>query len=270
MYSIIAKIKRRLVLMATNRLSHWLCDPLEKLINPYDKSVFLSAALSGYSVVIITAATDLVTLENTIASIDQELAGSPAEIIIVAPSKLKLTRAFTLPIKLVPYRDLNFLSAMITRKKNLGVRHCQYDKVVLTHDYILFEAGWKAGWDKFGTDFAVAMNPIKDQDGSRFRDWLVLDYPGIGAGFLPYHAEATPYQYISGTYFVVKRDFYLANPLDESLRWGEGEDIEWSKRIRTKTIFKFNPDSVVRCSKLKGSILIWEQNNLTLEKIFAK
>lgn len=268
MASFIAKIKRRLVLLATNPVSHWLFDPLEKFLNPYSSST--APALAGYSVVIITGGNDLLTLQNSLTSIDQELSGSRAEIIIVGPAKLQLTKEFSLPIKIVPYSDLSFLSPLITRKKNIGVSLAQYDKVVLTHDYILFESGWKAAWDKFGTDFDVAMNQIKDQDGSRFRDWLVLDYPGIGAGFLPYHTEATPYQYISGTYFVVKRDFYLANPLDESLRWGEGEDIEWSKRVRLKTIFKFNPYSVVRCSKLKGSILIWEQNNLALEKIFAK
>lgn len=265
----IDKAKKRLVQLMTNGLTHLLFDLLEKLINPYPNNYKHEAVEKGYSVVVISGGQDLVMLENSLQSIANELTGTLSEIVLVGPSNIKLRRSFGVPIKFWAYHDLKFLSPLITRKKNIGVSLCRYDKVVICHDYILFEPGWQAGWKKFGDNFEVAINIINDQDGSRFRDWLVLDYPGVGAGFLPYHVEATPYQYISGTYFVVKRDFYLANLLDERLRWGEGEDIEWSKRVRLKTIFKFNSYSQVRCAKLKGPTLIWQQNNLVLEKLFS-
>jgi len=266
----LTKIKKKLVLLMTNPLGHFIFDPLEKLINPYPKESSIKGLGKGYSVVIITGADDLAMLEDVIISIDQELAGTPAEIILVGPAKIKLSRQFNVPVKIITYRDIKFLTPMITRKKNLGVKSCQYNKVVVTHDYVLFEAGWRAGWDRFGDDFDIAMNKMKNQDGSRFRDWLAWDYPGIGVGFLPYTAEVTPYQFINGTYFVIKRDFYLANPLNEKLRWGEGEDIEWSKRIRTKTVFKFNPHSSVKCAKFKPPIKDWDNNSMALQKIFSQ
>ena len=58
--------------------------------------------------------------------------------------------------------------------------------------------------------------------------------------------------YISGTFFCVKKDFFLENLLDESLVWGEGEDVEWSLRIRDKTQFKMNCMSTVKYLKLKS------------------
>ena len=57
--------------------------------------------------------------------------------------------------------------------------------------------------------------------------------------------------YISGTYFCVKKHFFMDNLLDENLFWGDGEDVEWSKRVRVKTQFTFNPHSIVKYRKLK-------------------
>lgn len=261
------KISKRLKLLITNHFPHTFFDYLESRFNPYPPTLSTSAQ-SGYSIVIITGGEDLPMLRSVLESIDQELSGQRAEIILIAPPNFQLDYSLQIPIRIIAYRDLPFLMPLITRKKNLGVRLAIYDKVVVMHDYLIFQAGWHDAWQRYGDQFDLAVNCIKDQDGSRFRDWLVLDYPGVGAGFLPYHAEATAYQYISGTYFVVKRDFYLANPLDDYRRWGEAEDIEWSKRIRTKTTFKFNDQAVVRCAKFKGPMLVWADNNLALEKIF--
>lgn len=206
----IDKAKKRLVQLMTNGLTHLLFDLLEKLINPYPNNYKHEAVEKGYSVVVISGGQDLVMLENSLQSIANELTGTLSEIVLVGPSNIKLRRSFGVPIKFWAYHDLKFLSPLITRKKNIGVSLCRYDKVVICHDYILFEPGWQAGWKKFGDNFEVAINIINDQDGSRFRDWLVLDYPGVGAGFLPYHVEATPYQYISGTYFVVETRFLFS------------------------------------------------------------
>ncbi|UVV62742.1 hypothetical protein NXY01_00345 [Bacteroides fragilis] len=83
-------------------------------------------------------------------------------------------------------------------------------------------------------------------------DWLVYDYPNIGPALLPYKIQCKKYQYISGTYFVVKKDFFINNLLDEKLRWGEGEDVEWSKRVREKANIVFNNNSCVSFLKDKS------------------
>ena len=269
MEKLIEKIKNKIIHLTTEKLPRFFIDPWEKWRNVFPQNLAIANAAKGWSVVVITGGNDVPTLEKVIGSIDSELSGSPAEIVLVGPPKLKLSRQFNLPIKYLAYRDAKPMPPLITRKKNWGVRLCQYDKVVICHDYILFEPEWKKGWDDFGDDFTVAMNIIKNKNGERFRDWSVWDYPEFGQGLLPYAVELTRYQYISGTYMVVKRDFYLANQLDERLRWGGGEDVEWSKRVREKTVFKFNPHSVVRCAKQKEANLgNWSACTEQLEKEF--
>lgn len=252
------------------KLLSLVINPLERFNNHLSNRLSLINSTQGWSVVVITGGQDLIMLERVLASIDRELVGTPAEIIIIGPDSLKLKSHYNLPIKHFSYFDSKLLKPLITLKKDIGVRLCQYDKVVLTHDYILFESGWKNGWDNYGENFEVAVNCILNKDGSRYRDWLVWDYPNIGPALLPYHVEAHQYQYISGTYFVVKRDFYLAHPLNTSLRWGEGEDVEWSLRIRKKINFKFNSNSTVKCAKQKEAMGSgWDNNSLLLSKLLS-
>ena len=60
--------------------------------------------------------------------------------------------------------------------------------------------------------------------------------------------------YISGAYWVAKKDFMTKNKLNEQLLWGEGEDVEWSKRVRKKIEFDFNELSTVKLLKEKEVI----------------
>jgi hypothetical protein len=41
-------------------------------------------------------------------------------------------------------------------------------------------------------------------------------------------------------------------PLNEDLVWGESEDVEWSKRVRKVTCFKFNKYSKTILQKHKN------------------
>ena len=59
------------------------------------------------------------------------------------------------------------------------------------------------------------------------------------------------YMYISGAYWVAKKEVMLEFPLDENLCWGEGEDVAWSKQVREKYTFSMNPYSTVRTLKFK-------------------
>ena len=152
-------------------------------------------------------------------------------------------------------RRLLFRTGAICHKKNLGANHAKYDRLCMMHDYVGIEAGWMKGFDGFGLEWDVSMNIILNKDGSRYRDWTVWDYPLLSnkktkACLLPYN-RYTQYMYISGTYFCVKRDFFLKNQLDEKLFWGDDEDVEWSLRVRTKTKFKMNINSKVKFLKLK-------------------
>lgn len=72
---------------------------------------------------------------------------------------------------------------------------------------------------------------------------------------IPYNfSNLTKYMYISGTYWISKKNVMLEFPLNEKLSWGESEDVEWSKRVREKYIFEMNENSSVSFLKYKDKV----------------
>ncbi|MBI3442664.1 MAG: hypothetical protein HY007_02770 [Candidatus Sungbacteria bacterium] len=230
-------------------LLRFVSQRYENIINPKTNLLPIDVKV-GWSIVIITDGKSNNLLQQAIQSMTRELKGTPFEIIVVGPPRLA-REAFMAGVRHVPYRELNLASGWITKKKNMGVALARYDKVVLTHDYLALEPGWKKGFDEFGSDFDVCMNRIINTDGARWKDWIKFDVSTMKFALIPYDAKHTEHQYISGTYFAVKRNFYAENPLDENLRWGEGEDAEWSRRIIPITEFHMNTGSVVKLLRYK-------------------
>ena len=249
----------------------YIAETYEKMRNTVPKTP--PPAKIGWSVVVITAGRNKESLNLFITSAHMELTGTDYEIVVVGPPKLDFSY-LEKDIKLihVPFRELSVwtVPGATSKKKNLGVKHARYDKVVVSHDYIVFLPGWKAGYDSFG-NFTVCTNVVLDIDGNRHRDWVTWDYPGVGQSLLPYTREYTEYQAIGGNYFAVKRDFFLLNLMDENLRWSEGEDIDWALRIRRKVKFRVNPESKVQYSKkTKGIFGNWLEGTQKLEVILKQ
>jgi hypothetical protein len=159
----------------------------------------------------------------------------------------------------------------ITRKKNLITEFAKYENIVFLHDYLIFDSNWYSGYLRYGNDFNICMNRIENTDHSRFGDWLIWHKNnnfmdeiirannGNGVCLIPYElTHLTPFMYISGTYWVAKKYFMKNFPLDETRVWGEGEDLEWSARVRQVTPFKINQFSTVRSIKQKA---IWPIEN---------
>ena len=125
------------------------------------------------------------------------------------------------------------------------------------HDYIELKPDWHQGYVDLGNNFNVCINPIYNQNYSRFRDWTLWaeDAEPIVKNrefLLPYdETTLSKWMYISGAYFVAKKDFMTSYPLNENLLWGESEDVEWSKRVRNITNFSINQKSSVRLLKQK-------------------
>ena len=142
------------------------------------------------------------------------------------------------------------VAGWITKKKNLITQHAKYENVVYMHDYHIFKSDWYEGFLEFGSDWDVCMNKIEDFWGHRFRDWVSWDSPKYGKRRLaPYDDESSDFVkhcYISGSYWVAKKKFMEENPLDEQYLWGQGEDLEWSFRIRDKFNYRMNKLSTVK------------------------
>ena len=148
----------------------------------------------------------------------------------------------------------------ITRKKNIITENARYENIVYLHDYVSLVEGWYKGFLKFGNEFDICMTQMQNADGTRFRDWNIWRDHGDPREndldrLLPYDVtNLSKIMYISGAYWVAKRDVMKKFPLDESLSWGEGEDVKWSKQVREHYQFSINPHSKVQLLKQKDKI----------------
>lgn len=152
----------------------------------------------------------------------------------------------------------------ITRKKNIITQHARYENIVYLHDYIVLEPGWYEGFSKFG-EFDIASNIILDSRGERQIDWslwyedILFCYDKSGNDTIETRKFLLPYDvtdlskamYLSGSYWVAKTNIMKEFTLNESLCWGQAEDVNWSKQVRQKYNFSFNPNSTVRYLKEK-------------------
>lgn len=233
----------------------------------------------GWSFCIVNVPGNERVLYNSLENLFSEIGNSPCEVIVVGSTCLN-TRYYK-DVKFIHFDEevfqpnlkrksilkalraksiypLLFREGAICHKKNLAAKIAKFNKLCIMHDYISIMPGWLSGYKSFGEDWDVAMNVIFNSDGSRHRDWLSWDHPfltkkknGEGACLLPYDLY-TKYMYMPGQYFCVKRKFFLMNKLDEKLFWGEGEDVEWSFRVREKTRFRMNTSSAVKYLKFKS------------------
>lgn len=271
---IFKKVKKRIYdCIQKNPLLRSFLDNEERQNNKY--SAYHGTITEGWSFVIVTSGTECDVLTKSIQSILEcfESKEKPFEIIVVGQNDNYPSN--DTHVKYIPYRGSKILSGWITLKKNLGAYNARYDKLVVMHDYVRLTKGWYEGFNEFGDDFLVCTNIIKRKDGLRARDWCVYDYPDLGAAMLPYEKNCNEYIYISGTYFVCKTKFYIEHPLDETRRWAEEEDVEWSRRIRQITQFKINTLSCVEFLKDKPLYdapycYNWIENTIKLYRIFGK
>ena len=192
------------------------------------------------------------------------------EVIIVGNSKLNKNK-----IKVIPFDD-TIKNAWITKKKNLITENANYENIVYSHDYIIYEPDWYNGYLKYGDKFEICMNKILNVDYSRWRDWVLWPHNNSIVDSIvcenrhcniPYELNhLSKHMYISGTYWVAKKSIMEKFPLDESLAACEGEDVEWSMRVREHYNFSMNINSTVRCLKYKYPSFNFADQN-TIDKL---
>jgi hypothetical protein len=163
--------------------------------------------------------------------------------------------------------DENIKNNWITKKKNIIAQEAKYENLVIFHDYFSFSKNWYNSFFEIEKDFLecdVCCCPIFMKNKIRhFSDWVTLDHPILGKYFsLNYkNWNETKYQYISGGFFIVKKEFFMKNKLNEKLSWyekdknGNNEDVEWSLRIRDKAKIICNPKAHVYHLKIHNDMI---------------
>jgi hypothetical protein len=190
----------------------------------------------------------------------------------------------------IPF-DETIYPGWITKKKNIITQNAKYENIVYMHDYVILDDNWYNGYLKYGNNFDIIVNVIQNSNGERFRDWVLNMFflrglylinenrtmprinapdqwiqksehviekyhinPNIQAHFLSYDDDGKEWQkyiYISGTYWVAKKDVMDEFPLNENLMWAQSEDIDWCQRVRKKYMFKCNKYSTCKLIKQK-------------------
>lgn len=157
------------------------------------------------------------------------------EVLIVGNAKVKRVNT-----RVIEFNEMLNVQGWITRKKNLIIDEAHYEVIVFMHDYFIFCNDWFTQLKK-SESFDVGMSAITSPNGERYRDWViwphndnVLDLVVVGHRCLiPYDVDyLTEFMYISGAFWISTKKFMSENLLNESLMAGDGEDVEWSLRIR--------------------------------------
>lgn len=151
--------------------------------------------------------------------------------------------------------DENQKPGWTTRKKNILCQTAKYDNIVLMHDYYVFDKEWYKNMEQFTNDIPwdiCSCQQILINGKRHFTDWVVWDdpfYPRYSC--LPYDEwTRAPHMYISGGFFMVKKQVALDNPFNEELVHGQAEDVEWSLRVRNKYRIVCNGGAIVRHNKV--------------------
>lgn len=126
----------------------------------------------------------------------------------------------------------------ITKKKNKLIQNAKFNNLVIMHDRISFPETWYLTMERYGNCFDVLTNKILDEGSKRFRvqDWVTnergfYDFQNLKAGMLPYDMW-NPSVYIDGGFLIAKTQVLKAvGGYNESLHWGEAEDVDLSLRL---------------------------------------
>ena len=191
--------------------------------------------MTGISFVIVTSGTNDTAVKQLVDSI--EVLNIPDyEIIIVGGLTTTISQQHTIH---VPFDESQQSRPWLTRKKNLGSQVSKYDINVVMHDYHAFDPNWYDEFEKFGTDWDICIHStftVQSQGTKRANGWRIGNVPGypeIPWGLtIPWDIDCfVPYMAIQGAYWVCKRSVMIETPLNESLLWGQEDDIEWSSRV---------------------------------------
>jgi hypothetical protein len=84
---------------------------------------------------------------------------------------------------------------------------------------------------------------------------------------LPYNfvnnIKTNKYMYVSGAYYIIKKNIATTYLLDETLEWGQSEDVEYSKRLHEKEI-------IITCNHYSEAYLLKQKESIHWERLCFK
>lgn len=160
-------------------------------------------------------------------------------------------------VKFIPFKPK---IAWITKKKNLICQKAKYENLVITHDRYTFNKDWYDGMKKYGNYFEVLSCNVIDITNHRADDWttygmnlFVEKFDPVGnIGLLDYR-DWDINGYIAGGLYILKKTVWKRCLWDESLMWGQGEDLVFSRDLLSRGfVSRFNPFSSCKTFSDRG------------------
>ena len=142
----------------------------------------------------------------------------------------------------------------ISKKKNLIVSCAQYENICIIHDRIEFDIAWYDQMKKWGNCFeALSVPQILRRDKKRFGDWCCLDkkyfdkdrHRFLFAYYMDYK-DWDPHTVGFAGATMVKRTLLENIPFDETLYWGQYEDLKISQNfMESGYLLRMNPGPIL-------------------------
>lgn len=107
-------------------------------------------------------------------------------------------------------------------------------------------------------------------NSKRYLDWMFLDYPKIGKCFCPYDIKDRRYMFFHGSYYILKRSFITNNKFSNYLNHKQGEDIDWSIRVRKKIKFALSDHLTLFIERFSYESEVLNDKNFIKNNILIK
>jgi len=110
------------------------------------------------------------------------------------------------------------------------VERARYERLVVCDDDLVFRPDFRHGIERHADDFDALAVRVLNPDGSRYWDRCTVGGPR-GHRLLRYDEEEDENVYLSGAICVLRREATLRVRWNADLRFYEGEDVDFSRRL---------------------------------------
>ena len=222
-------------------LIKFLIKTINFFLKNYNESYFLKNELTnsnvdkkGWSIIFLTYNVNN-NLKPKIKKYKEIFKLKNHEIIILANFNKK-----NISIKGVRLINLNSKKITLGKKRNLAVKLSNYSNLIMSLDYFVINKFKLKDIEKEILKNDLLIPKIKTLDKKRYLDWVFLDYPRIGKSLCPYNLKDRRYMFFHGSYLILKKKFIKKNLFSNYLDHQQGEDVDWSLKVRKRIKFKLS------------------------------
>lgn len=233
------------VFQFANFLQKWTGGALElvsqtRRVSDYEFAVRLTheeprdTRLDALSFAVVTDGRKPAGVRNFIDSARRACAGRSLryEILVCGPASVMDDLGEPSDVRLVPQPEAFSQAGWISEKKNLLVDAASAPMIIVTHDRYEVPEDFVEALNMFGADFDVLTPRQITTDGEPIPDWVTLsDELNWTTPAWMQHGDYHPYVYANGGAVIARTSVLRRVRWSPLLFWGQGEDVDLSRRL---------------------------------------